>query len=62
MLGSPVPGFDKFVLQVEKILKSLVKKNLIKMEKTVLRQNGKMYFLYDVEPSVEHSGGVWYSR
>ena len=26
------------------------------------RQNGKMYFLYDVEPSVEHSGGVWYSR
>eukprot|EP01052_Picozoa_sp_SAG31_P044323 SAG31_NODE_7684_length_1615_cov_4.183136_4_plen_23_part_01 len=23
------------------------------MEKTVLRQNGKMYFLYDVEPSVE---------
>ena len=21
-----------------------------------------MYFLYDVEPSAEHTGGVWYSR
>jgi DNA-directed RNA polymerase III subunit RPC6 len=48
--------------EVEKILKSLQKKKLVKMEKTVLRQNGKMFFLFDVEPSVEHSGGAWYSR
>lgn len=48
--------------EVEKILKTLQKKKLIKMEKTVLRQNGKMFFLYDVEPSAEHTGGVWYSR
>ena len=48
--------------EVEKILKTLQKKKLVKMEKTVLRQNGKMFFLYDIEPSAEHTGGVWYSR
>ena len=48
--------------EVGKILQRLEKKRLIKMEKTVLRQNGKMFFLYDVEPSAEHTGGVWYSR
>jgi hypothetical protein len=48
--------------EVEKILKTLQKKKLVKMEKTVLRQNGKMFFLYDIQPSAEHTGGVWYSR
>ena len=48
--------------EVNKILNKLEKQRLIKMEKTVLRMNGKMFFLYDVAPSAEHTGGVWYSR
>ena len=43
--------------EVNKILNKLEKQRLIKMEKTVLRMNGKMFFLYDVEPSAEHTGG-----
>ena len=46
--------------EVNKILNMLQKKKLVKMEKTVLRQNGKMFFLYDIEPSTDHTGGVWY--
>jgi DNA-directed RNA polymerase III subunit RPC6 len=44
-----------------KILKSLENRRLIKPVKSVTAKSKKLYMLYDLTPSKELTGGVWYS-
>ena len=43
-----------------KILKSLENRRLIKPVKSVTAKSKKLYMLYDLTPSKELTGGVWY--
>ncbi|XP_014666987.1 PREDICTED: DNA-directed RNA polymerase III subunit RPC6-like [Priapulus caudatus] len=47
--------------QVNKILKSLESKKLIKAVKSVAASKKKVYMLFDVEPDRSVTGGAWYS-
>lgn len=44
-----------------KCIKSLENKNLIKAVKSVKFPTRKIYILSELQPSVEHSGGPWYT-
>lgn len=47
--------------QVNKILKNLESKKLIKAVKSVAQSKKKVYMLYDLEPAQSVTGGAWYS-
>ncbi|XP_063426527.1 DNA-directed RNA polymerase III subunit RPC6-like [Mytilus trossulus] len=47
--------------QVNKILKNLESKKLIKAVKSVAASKKKVYMLYDLEPAQSVTGGAWYS-
>ena len=47
--------------QLNKILKALQDKKLIKQVSSVAQANKKVYMLYDMEPDRSITGGVWYS-
>lgn len=47
--------------QVNKILKNMESKKLIKAVKSVAASKKKVYMLYDVEPAQSVTGGAWYS-
>ncbi|KAK2160255.1 hypothetical protein LSH36_137g04034 [Paralvinella palmiformis] len=47
--------------QLNKILKSLESKKLIKAIKSVSASKKKVYMLYDLEPDRSVTGGAWYS-
>ena len=49
-------------LEIPKILKELLKRRLIKCEKSVAATNKKVYMLYEIEPAREVSGGAWYDK
>lgn len=49
-------------LEIPKILKELLKRKLIKCEKSIQATNKKVYMLYDIEPAREVSGGAWYDK
>jgi DNA-directed RNA polymerase III subunit RPC6 len=46
---------------MNKILKSLETRRLIKQVKSVTAKNKKLYMLFNLTPSTELTGGVWYS-
>jgi DNA-directed RNA polymerase III subunit RPC6 len=46
--------------QLTKVLKNLELKKLVKPFKSVKLKNKKLYMLYDLEPSVDVTGGPWY--
>jgi DNA-directed RNA polymerase III subunit RPC6 len=46
---------------MNKILKSLESRRLIKQVKSVTAKNKKLYMMYNLTPSTELTGGVWYS-
>ena len=46
---------------INKIFKSLESRQLIKPVKSVQAKQKKLYMLYDLQPSKELTGGVWYS-
>jgi len=48
-------------VQINKALKTLEAKKLIKSVKSVASKNRKVYMLYDIEPHVEVTGDIWYS-
>lgn len=48
--------------QLNKVLKSLEGKKLIKVVKTVNATKKKVYMLYNVEPDHSVTGGAWYSE
>ncbi|KAK9792986.1 hypothetical protein WJX73_009296 [Symbiochloris irregularis] len=45
---------------VQKALKNLEGRNLIKAVKTVQHGNRKHFMLFELEPSVDITGGIWY--
>lgn len=45
---------------LEKILKSMMVRKLIKSERSVAGKNKKVFMLYDLKPSLEVTGGTWY--
>lgn len=47
--------------QVNKILKNLESKKLIKAVKSVAASRKKVYMLFNLEPDVSVTGGAWYS-
>jgi len=47
--------------QVNKILKNLEGKKLVKSVKSVAAAKKKVYMLYDLEPDRSVTGGSWYS-
>jgi len=47
--------------QVEKILKTLKARKLVKCEKSIAAKNKKVYMLYELEPAKEVTGGAWYN-
>jgi len=47
--------------KVNKILKTLVNRKLVKSVTSVASRNRKLYMLFDVEPSEDHTGGPWYT-
>lgn len=49
-------------LEIPKHLKELMKRKLIKCEKSIQATNKKVYMLYDIEPAREVSGGAWYDK
>lgn len=49
-------------LEIPKILKELLKRKLIKCEKSIQATNKKVYMLYEIEPAREVSGGAWYDK
>ena len=49
------------VPQITKIFKTLEARKLIKAVKHVTQQNRKVYMLYELEPSLEITGGAWYT-
>lgn len=46
--------------QINKAIKILEQKKLVKSFKSVLAKTKKYYILYDLQPAPEHRGGVWY--
>jgi hypothetical protein len=46
--------------QINKCLKSLEQRKLIKAVKSVASSNRKVYMLYELEPSREITGGAWH--
>jgi RNA polymerase Rpc34 subunit len=48
--------------ELNKILKKLENKKLIKSVHSVAFKNRRMYMSYDIEPSKEVTGGVWYNE
>mmetsp|Transcript_6544 Transcript_6544/g.8502 ORF Transcript_6544/g.8502 Transcript_6544/m.8502 type:complete len:343 (-) Transcript_6544:263-1291(-) len=48
-------------LALNKIFKALESRRLIKQVKSINAKSKKMYMLYDLEPSKELTGGIWYS-
>jgi DNA-directed RNA polymerase III subunit RPC6 len=46
--------------QLQKVLKVLEQKQLVKSFKSVLAKNKRYYILFDLEPALEHQGGVGY--
>jgi DNA-directed RNA polymerase III subunit RPC6 len=46
---------------MNKILKALESRRLIKQVKSVTAKNKKLYMMYSLTPSTELTGGVWYS-
>jgi len=47
--------------QVAKVLKLLEGRKLIKSIKSVANKNRKVYMVYELEPSTDITGGVWYT-
>lgn len=47
-------------VQINKILKKLEKKGLIKSVKSIQAKNRKVWMLIEMEPSTEVTGGIWY--
>lgn len=47
---------------ITKILKSLLKKKLIKEVRTKKGRNRKVYMGYDIKPSTDMFGGIWYLK
>lgn len=45
---------------LDKIFKKLESRHLIKQVKSVTAKSKKMFMLYDLKPSKELTGGVWY--
>ena len=48
-------------LQINKCLKTLESKKLVKKVKTVPPSKKKIYMLFDLEPDESLTGGAWYS-
>ena len=48
--------------QLNKIMKNLEKKMLIKAIKPVNSKNRKIWLLFDTTPSEEFTGGIWYDN
>eukprot|EP01138_Halocafeteria_seosinensis_P014096 gb/GECG01014394.1/.p1 GENE.gb/GECG01014394.1/~~gb/GECG01014394.1/.p1 ORF type:complete len:475 (+),score=81.58 gb/GECG01014394.1/:1-1425(+) len=48
--------------QLNKVLKRLESRQLIKSVKSVAQKNKKMYMMYDIVPSKEVTGGPWYTE
>lgn len=48
--------------QINKILKVLESRKLIKAVKSVASSNRKVYMLFELEPSREITGGAWYTE
>jgi DNA-directed RNA polymerase III subunit RPC6 len=48
--------------QINKILKRLENRKLVKAIKSIAFKNRRMYMLYDLEPAKEVTGGVWYAE
>mmetsp|Transcript_31278 Transcript_31278/g.99768 ORF Transcript_31278/g.99768 Transcript_31278/m.99768 type:complete len:291 (+) Transcript_31278:254-1126(+) len=48
--------------QINKILKVLETRKLIKAVKSVANKNRKVYMLFELEPSREITGGAWYTE
>jgi DNA-directed RNA polymerase III subunit RPC6 len=46
--------------QLEKIMKGLMSRKFVKAEKSIAGKNKKVYMLYNLKPSLEVTGGVWY--
>jgi DNA-directed RNA polymerase III subunit RPC6 len=46
---------------MDKCVKELLKRKLIKEEKSIAAKNKKVYLLYDLTPSKAIKGGVWWS-
>lgn len=46
---------------VQRCLKSLEQQHIIKMVKSVQQKTRKMYMLYNLQPSLELTGGPWFS-
>jgi len=49
-------------IQMQKVLKTLEMRKLIKAVKSVASKNRKVYMLYELEPSKELTGGAWYTE
>lgn len=49
-------------IQLNKVLKNMENKKLIKNVKSIAAYKKKVYMLYDVEPDVSVTGGTWYSN
>lgn len=49
-------------IQLNKVLKNMENKKLIKLVKSIAAYKKKVYMLYDVEPDVSVTGGTWYSN
>ena len=49
------------VCQINKCLKSLEQRKLVKAVKSVANGNRKVYMLFELEPSREITGGAWYT-
>lgn len=48
--------------QINKHIKTLISRKLIKTVKTIHGKNKKVYMLADLEPSREITGGAWYNE
>jgi len=48
--------------QLNKILKMLESRKLIKSVKSIAGKNKKVYMKYDIEPSKDITGGAWYNE
>lgn len=46
--------------QLQKVIKVLEQKQLVKSFKSVMAKNKRYYILFDLEPALEHQGGVGY--
>lgn len=50
------------MLALNKVLKQMESKKLIKSVKSVTASKKKLYMLYELEPDVSVTGGTWYSN